>query len=106
MTLLLLTRHRFKNCALVLLAQTVGVLDDVLRVVADTLQVADRADGGDEILVVELAKLAISSPKPGSNASGIYINLRFPMRRRKASHQRVGSSQWKKTMAFAIRPIR
>ncbi len=36
----------------------------------------------------------------------IYINLRFPMRRRKASHQRVGSSQWKKTMAFAILPIR
>ena len=42
-----------------LLAQAVGVLYDVLRVVADTLQVADRADGGDEVLVVELAKLAI-----------------------------------------------
>ncbi len=42
-----------------LLAQTVGVLNDVFRVVADTLQVADRADSGDEILVVELAKLAI-----------------------------------------------
>ena len=42
-----------------LLPQAVGVLNDVLRVVADTLQVADRADSGDEILVVELAKLAI-----------------------------------------------
>ncbi len=42
----------------------------------------------------------------GVTASGIYINLRFPMRRRKASHQRVGSSQWKKTIAFAILPMR
>ena len=42
-----------------LLAQAVGVLNDVLRVVANTLQVADRADSGDEILVVELAKLAM-----------------------------------------------
>ena len=53
-----------------LLAEAVGVLNDVLRVVADTLQVTDRADGGDEVLVVELAKLAISSPKPGSNCFG------------------------------------
>ena len=37
-----------------LLAEAVGVLDDVLGVVTDTLQVADRADSRDKVLVVKL----------------------------------------------------
>ena len=36
-----------------MLLQALGVLDDVRRVVAYTLQIADRADGGNELLVVK-----------------------------------------------------
>ena len=43
----------------VVLLQALGVLDDVLRVVANTLQVADRADGGHQILVVKTVELVI-----------------------------------------------
>ena len=42
-----------------MLAEAVGVLDDVLGVVADAFQVADRADGGDKVLVVKLTELVI-----------------------------------------------
>ena len=46
----------------VVLLQTLGVLDDVRRVVAYTLQIADRADGGNEVLVVKTVELFVRQP--------------------------------------------
>ena len=43
----------------VVLLQALGVLDDIRRVVAYTLQVADRADGGRQVLVVKTVELVI-----------------------------------------------